>query len=409
MKRVLVYPLLILLATAGIVVVIAWMAPEAGKEKVEVPLPAVRVQTVELEPFQFRVDAQGTVVPRREGDLRPQISGEVVWVSPSMVSGGFFEEGEALVRIDPTDYAARVESEEAALARAESEASRAQKELKRQRSLADRSVASQARIDDAENAARVSGAVLREARSRLGQAQRDLERTELRAPYTGRIRSERVDPGQFVSRGESLADLYAVDFAEVRLPIPDRELGFMDLPLGYRQDLSVALPTSGPDPLTLEGPAVAAPRVRLRADFAGQEQEWWGELVRTEGEIDPKTRMVTVVVRVEDPYGRSNDGEGSPLAVGLFVDAMIEGSQLAEAIVIPRSALQQGNRVFLLDDEDRVHLQPIEIARSERDRVIVRDGVERGDRISVTPMPWAVEGMQVLPVTELPGSVDRNP
>ena len=65
--------------------------------------------------------------------------------------------------------------------------------------------------------------------------------------------------------------------------------------------------------------------------------------------------------------------------------------------------------MFLLDDEDRVHLQPIEIARSERDRVIVRDGVERGDRISVTPMPWAVEGMQVLPVTELPGSVDRNP
>jgi len=181
LKRVLVYPVLILLVTAALVVLIAWMAPEATKEIVEVPLPAVRVQTVEPEPFQFRVDAQGTVVPRREGDLRPQISGEVVWVSPALVSGGFFEEGEALLRIDPTDYAARVESEEAALARAESEASRAQKELKRQRSLADRSVASQARIDDAENAARVSAAVLREARSRLGQAQRDLERTELRA------------------------------------------------------------------------------------------------------------------------------------------------------------------------------------------------------------------------------------
>ena len=183
----------------------------------------------------------------------------------------------------------------------------------------------------------------------------------------------------------------------------------MDLALGYRRDLSTALPASGEDSLALEGEGPLAPRVRLRADFAGQEQEWWGELVRTEGEIDPKTRMVTVVVRVEDPYGRLKDDGGPPLAVGLFVDAMIEGSQLDEAIVLPRSALQQGDRVFLLDQDDRIHLQPIEIARSERDRVIVRGGVERGDRVSVTPMPWAVEGMQVLPVLALPGSVDRNP
>ena len=235
MKRVLLYPFLIMLFVIAVIILIAWMAPTAKKEVVEIPLPAVRVQTIEPEPFQFRVDAQGTVVPRREGDLRPQISGEVIWVSPALVAGGFFEEGEVLLRIDPTDYEARVESEEAALARADSEARRAGKELKRQRSLADRSVASQARIDDAENAARVSQAVLREARSRLGQARRDLERTELRAPYAGRVRRERVDPGQFVSRGESLVDLYAVDFAEVRLPIPDRELSFMDLPLGYRE------------------------------------------------------------------------------------------------------------------------------------------------------------------------------
>ncbi|MEE3327762.1 MAG: efflux RND transporter periplasmic adaptor subunit [Myxococcota bacterium] len=405
----LVYPLLILLVVVGIVFLIAWMAPEASKESVAAPLPAVRIQTVEPEPFQFRVDAQGTVVPRREGSLRPQISGEVVWVSPALVSGGFFEQGEALLRIDPTDYAARVESEEASLARAESEARRAQKELKRQRSLADRSVASQARIDDAENAARVSDAVLREARSRLGQAQRDLDRTELRAPYTGRIRSERVDPGQFVSRGESLADLYAVDFAEVRLPIPDRELGFMDLPLGYREDpVSEAL-AAGEEVDELQLTGHAGPRVRLRADFAGEEQEWWGELVRTEGEIDPKTRMVTVVVRVEDPYGRLKDQGRPPLAVGLFVDAMIEGIELPEAIVLPRSSLQQGERVYLLDNEDRVHFQPIEIARSERDQVIVRSGIEVGDRVSVTPMPWAVEGMQVLPMAQGAGSAEVVP
>lgn len=399
MKRVLLYPFLIMLFVIAVIILIAWMAPTAKKEVVEIPLPAVRVQTIEPEPFQFRVDAQGTVVPRREGDLRPQISGEVIWVSPALVAGGFFEEGEVLLRIDPTDYEARVESEEAALARADSEARRAGKELKRQRSLADRSVASQARIDDAENAARVSQAVLREARSRLGQARRDLERTELRAPYAGRVRRERVDPGQFVSRGESLVDLYAVDFAEVRLPIPDRELSFMDLPLGYREVDREEEEGREPDEEAALGRS-ALPRVRLRADFAGQEQEWWGELVRTEGEIDPKTRMVTVVARVEDPYGRFTDRTGPPLAVGLFVDAMIEGIELSDAIVLPRSALQQGNRVFVLDEKDRVRFQPIEIARSERDRVIARSGIEPGDRVSVTPMPWALEGMQVVPVQD---------
>ena len=135
MKRVFVYPGLILLAVAVIVILISWMAPQAAKEIVDIPLPTIRVQTVQTQPFQFRVDAQGTVVPRREGDLRPQISGEVIWLSPSLVPGGFFEEGETLLRIDPVDYAADVETERAALARAESEAGRARKELKRQRSL----------------------------------------------------------------------------------------------------------------------------------------------------------------------------------------------------------------------------------------------------------------------------------
>ncbi|MAI80168.1 MAG: hypothetical protein CL917_14565 [Deltaproteobacteria bacterium] len=396
MKRVVLYPLLILLVVFGIVRVIAWMAPEATKEKVAVPPPSVRIQTVETQPFQFRIDAQGTVVPRREGVLRPQVSGEVLWVSPDLVSGGFFSAGDPLLRIDPVDYEAALETSRAALARAESESARANKELERQQTLANRSVASQARIDDAENTARVANAVLREARSRLGQAKRELERTEIRAPYSGRIRKENVDPGQFVSRGESVADLYAVDYAEVRLPIPDRELGFMTLPLGYREALGSAESTQALE--EGEEAPVVRPRVRLRADFAGTEQEWWGELVRTEGEIDPKTRMVTAVVRVEDPYGLEEKRESPPLAVGLFVDAVIEGTQLSEAIVLPRNALQQGNRVFLLDDENRVHLQGIEIARAERDQIVVKGGLRPGDRISVTPMPWAVEGMQVIPV-----------
>ena len=131
------------------------------------------------------------------------------------------------------------ESARAVVARAQSEYDRATKELERQKRLADRSVASESRIDDAENADRAAAAALREAEARLERAERDLERTEMRAPYAGRVRAEQVDVGQFVTRGTSIGDLYAVDYAEVRLPMPDRELGFVDLPM----------PTAGPEPL----------------------------------------------------------------------------------------------------------------------------------------------------------------
>ena len=402
MKRVVLYPALILVAVVAIVWVIYLTRPKADSVPVELVVPAVRVQVVETQPYEFLVDAQGTVVPRREGDLRPQVSGEVMWVSPALVPGGFFEAGEALLRLDPVDYEADLEMARAARARSQSEARRSNKELERQRRLADRSVASQARIDDAENAARVSEAMLREANSRLGRAERDLARTELNAPYAGRVRSEHVDPGQFVTRGEVLADIYAVDYAEVRLPIPDRELGFIDLSLGYRERSEGEEASTELSAAVRGIPGWVAPLVRLRAEFAGEEHEWWGELVRTEGEIDQKTRMVTVVARIEDPYGRSDDRSRQPLAVGLFVEAMIEGTEIQEAIVLPRSALQQGERVFLIDDQDRVRFQPIDIMRAEREKIIVRGGLRPGDRVSVTPMPWAVEGMRVVALEESP-------
>ena len=236
-KRVALVPIAIL-GLGIIAVYFLWLTrPQAAPAPVEVALPLIRVQTLGPEPLQLFVHAQGTVAPRTESELKAQVSGEVVWVSPSLAPGGFFDAGDPLLKLSPVDYEADLESARAFLARAESEAKRARKDRNRQRRLADRSVASQARIDDAENAARISEASLREARARLGRAERDLERTELYAPYSGRVRAEQVDLGQFVSRGEPLALIYAVDYAEVRLPIPDRELRYLDVPLGYRDSL----------------------------------------------------------------------------------------------------------------------------------------------------------------------------
>lgn len=400
MKRVLLIPIAILGLGVAAVFVLWLTRPEAVPSPVEQVLPMIRVLTLNPQALQLVVEGQGTVTPRTESDLKSQVSGEVVWVSPSLVAGGFFDAGDPLLRLNPVDYEADLEGARALLARAESEAGRAEKERHRQRRLADRSVASQARIDDAENAAHVAEAGLREARARLGRAERDLERTTLYAPYRGRVRSETADLGQFVSRGEALARIYAVDYAEVRLPIPDRELRYLDVPLGYRifndrdeSETQEAYPIQ--DLAEVGSENMAGPKVILKAEFAGEDHEWTGSIVRTEGELDPKSRMVTVVARVEDPYGRRDEEGRPPLAVGLFVQAEIAGRFIPEAIVIPRSALHEGGRVLVLDSENRLHYRSVQILRTERESVVVEAGLQAGERVIVSPLPAAVEGMSV--------------
>jgi RND family efflux transporter MFP subunit len=378
---------------------------EPAPPRIEAPL--LRVVQVEPQPVQFTVRTQGTVMPRTESELVPQVSGEVVWVSPSLVSGGFFEEGQPLVRIDRADYEAELESARAGAARAESEYHRASKERERQRRLADRSVASEARIDDSENAFRVAEAALREAKAHLDRAERDLERTELRAPYAGRVRTERVDVGQFVTRGVAIATIYAVDYAEVRLPIPDRELAYVDLPLAYRPEVGS---DEGPETAAMDG---GSP-VRLRAEFAGREHVWTGRIVRTEGEIDPKSRMIHAVARVEDPYAREAGSERPPLAVGLFVEADILGRRVDEAVVLPRAALRRdeagpgeaardGHFVLVVDEESRLEFRPVEVLRTERERVVIGAGLAAGERVCVSPLRAPVEGMKVRIAGEGPG------
>ncbi len=385
-------PLGILALGALLSAVVIATRPRVVAQSVEVLAPLVRVTEVLPRNLVLKVRGHGTVVPRSESDLVPQVSGEVVWVSPALAPGGFFDAGEPLLRIDPTDYELALEAAAAAAARAESEVVKSRKELERQRRLAESEAASEARIDQVENAFRGAKAGLREAGARRQRAERDLARTELRAPYTGRVREENVDVGQFASRGAPLAKLYAVDFAEVRVPVPDRELAYLDLPLAYRDGKTSAS----------EGP-----RVELRAEFAGTEHRWTGRLVRTEGEIDPRSRTVTVVARVEEPYARSGNGARPPLAVGLFVDVEIEGRQVERAVVLPRLALREGNHVYVVDDDDRLRIRAVEVLREDRDEVVITAGLAAGERVTLSPLRGAVDGM-VVRVAEEPAELARS-
>ena len=374
-------PIFVIAAGMAVAVLLVATGPSVEPQSPVVVAPRVRVLEVVPEVVQLVVSTYGTVIPRTESDLVPEVSGRVTWTAPSLVSGGFFRSGEALLRIDPLDYEVALEQSRARLARAQSQLSNAEKDHQRQLDLAERRVSSDAQKDDAENRLRVAQAELREALATLKRATRDLARTEVQAPYDGRVRSEQVDVGQFVNRGAAVAKVYAVDFAEVRLPIPDEELAFLDLPLvASSVDSDVRVP------------------VVLRARFGGKQNEWLGEVVRTEGELDPRTRMVHVVARVAAPYAPQNGRP--PLAVGLFVEAEIAGSEVANVVVLPRSALRGDAVVLVVDEDERLRFREVDVLRAARDKVYIRGGLVPGERVCVSPLESAIEGMRVRVTSE---------
>lgn len=344
--------------------------------------PVVRVQTITLEDHRFLVESQGTVRPRTESRVVPAVAGRVLWVSPDFVSGGFLEAGAPMLRIDPYDY-------EQALVRAAAEVAGAKLRLAQEQAEADLARAEweelgegpppdlTARVPHLENA----HASVAAAEANLVRAQHDLDRTEIKSPYAGRVRDKDVDVGQFVSPGNHLGTIYAIDYAEIRLPLPDKDLAYLsNMPLVYRGQRR----TQGPE-------------VVLRAEFAGGSHQWIGRLVRTEGEIDAASRMVHAVAQVRDPYGRGDDPDRPPLAVGMYVTAEILGDIAEQVAIIPRAALRGDDRVWVLDADNRLRFRTVKVLRLHRGEAVVGSGLASGERIILSSLDFVIEGMSVQP------------
>ncbi len=374
MKKLL--PLVVLLAGIGAAALLIATGPKVVPHASDAVAPLIRIVEVTPQSHQFSVSTHGSVKPRTESDLVPEVDGRVVLMSASLVSGGFFAEGDVLLEIDRLDYEVALEQARAGLARAQSELNNARKNHVRLQDLKTRGSVSDAEVDNGLNQVRVTEAVLREANARLMRSKRDLERTKILAPYDGRVRAESVDVGQFVRRGQSIGAIYAVDFAEVRLPVPNADLAYLDLPLGNGDQ-----------------PEAEQALVTLSAEFAGSQQKWQGHVVRTEGELDPNTRMVHVVAQIPKPYGPHNGG--TPLAVGMFVDAEIHGRILPGVSVLPRSALRGDNRVMVVDANDQLRFRDVDVLRLVDDMVYVGDGLIAGERVCISPLRSTADGMRV--------------
>lgn len=361
-------------------------------EQSDISEAVLLVETRQLVPTstQITVQSQGTVEARTRTTLVSEVSGTVVEVSPAFVPGGFFRRGDMLLRVDDADYQAALSRSEAALASARSalqleqgQADVAQREWDRM------PPDQQARIVGKDLYLRKPQLAEAEARlvaaeADLEEAKRDLARTRILAPYDGLVSSKSADIGQYINAGSTLAETFAIDYAEVRLPIPETRLAWLDLPG------ATALATTD-----VEG----GPSVTLSSDIGGSVQQWEGYLSRTEGVLDTRTRVLYAVVRVQDPYGVHDSGREVPLRVGTFVNASIAGSVLENVYVLPRHTLQGNNIVWVADQENRLRSRTVQVVTVNGDEAYVSEGFEPGDRLVLTRMENPLNGMAIQTTT----------
>lgn len=379
MKRLIRFllPLLILLAGGAVAIGLIKTAPEAERKRPKTPLPTVEVMLLQPQDYQVRVPSRGTVSPLTSSTLIPEVAGKIVRVGENFRNGGFFAAGELLLQIDPRDYEnavtiARAELVEQRQALVEEEARSRQAEEDWQKlQLSGQPDPLVLRLPQLETAR----AKLAAAEARLRQAELELERTAILAPYAGRVLEKKVDYGQYVAAGSALAEIYASDSVEVRLPITSAQQDFLDLPE------------------TGASSAAAAGMVEFIARVGERQELWPGRLVRTEASVDVRSRQLFVVAQIEEPYRRRNGR--TPLKIGQFLEAQILGKKLESVFVIPRRAIRGERSVHLVDADNRLRRKSLEVAWQDEQNLIVRGPLQAGERLSLTALPFAADGIKV--------------
>lgn len=371
-----ILPILVLaIGVAGLLLLIK-MKPRPEHQPPAFRGVLVEVTELHARPHQVQVHATGTVQAAQKIALVPEISGKVSWVSAKLVNGGFFRTGETLLKIEADDYQLAVERARADVARAEvslaseQERARVARQEWRRVVLPDKGkpgplVTHQIQLQQEQ-------ANLAAARATLQQAQLNLQRTAIKAPFNGRIRQESVGLGQYLRAGTAIGTLAGTDRAEILIPLPVTELSWLKIPAagGKRRGSQARI--------TLPGETSHA---------------WLGRVVRSVGEIDPVSRMATVVVAVDDPY-QLNSGGGQPeLRNGQFVEITLQGPLLKQVFELPRSALRENNSLWIMGDDSRLRIVPVDVVRRDPRQVVVRTSLVDGTKLVLTSLAGAADGL----------------
>ena len=383
-KKMLRYFLPLGLIVLAIVVVIGMATISRGKrpERQDSGQTAVLVETIpaEARSLNFIVQSQGSVRPRTQTTLVAQVSGIIVSVSADFVAGGFFRAGEVLLEIDPSDYQTALKRAEAALAsrraKLAEEKSRSEQAVKDWRNLGRAGdppdlVMRKPQLADAQ-------ANVLAAEADIEKARRDLQRTRISVPYDGLLRARRVDIGQYVTPGTQLGVSFAVDTAEIRLPLAAADLAFLDLPPSTDTELE------------------DYPEVSLAAEIGGVTKTWDARLIRTEGVLDESSRVLYAVASVVDPYGLLGQSQQDELRMGSFVRAAISGRYINDVVVLPRFVLRNDNTVLVANEERELEVREVSVARAEARQVYITDGISDGEMVVTTTLDAPIPGTRLV-------------
>lgn len=389
MKRVLV-PIVILGSCIAFSYALIRTPLSLDEVALEIIPVSVRVTEVEQRSVGLVVGSQGKVQAAQTANLSAAVAGPVAWISSAMEAGGYVTEGETLLRLDASDYETMLARSEASVQQANAESGHASREYDRMKELAEQRLASQSQLQDAQRLAEVSIARLADAEANHRQAQLDLQRTEIKAPFNAIIETREVELGQYVNRAQSIAVLYGANEVEVRVPLAIRQLGYLDIPLGLQGEL----------------PPEQAPAVTLTGTYGGAEHHWEGTLVRIEASIDPNSNTVQTIIRVSQPtatidWTSAEEIKAIPLPIGLYVHADIKGKTVDSLISLPRSVIRNNNQVLVVDAENKMYYREVDIFRLEEENVLISGGILPGERVCISPIQAVVDGMAVQPILEL--------
>ncbi|MGB0459455.1 MAG: efflux RND transporter periplasmic adaptor subunit [Porticoccaceae bacterium] len=344
---------------------------------------AVKTALIQKSQVQLKVKSQGTVQPLTRTTLVSEVSGIVMALAPQFEVGGTFAKGDVLIKLDPADYQvakqradAQLQSAKAQLLSEQARSSQAKKEWEMTgRPLSEAPVLALRTPFLAEAQSR-----LLQAQAEVKQAELKLQRTVIRAPYTGMISATTVDVGQYVTIGTRLGETFAIDFAEIRLPMTDKDLS----KLGWNAS-------------SAEQSIFNKNKVQLKTTVNGENVTWQAILVRSEGTVEQSSRVQYLVAQVADPYNIKGVADRPRLLIGSFVEAMVSGKMIDDVYTLPRHALRSNNRVATVDKDQRLKLLDVDYTYEDQANYYINTGLEGQVEVVTSGMGIMVDGMKLKP------------
>lgn len=372
-------PLFILLGAFAISYLL-WLLGQVQPDPVEeTPAPDVIVEILTPKDFQIQISSNGTTTPLTQTVLTAEVGGEVIYRSKKFSEGSSVIEGEILAKIDDTDLQLQYKNALLQLANAE---------VQHSLQLAEAEIAKEAweKIGDGvasdltlkKPQLKQAEALLEVAKAQVSSAKNKLNKTEIVAPYTGRIQSVNIDLGTTIIPGQPVGALYTSSEIEVTLAVKDNDLQFLSIPMDGRK--------LDPSEQAL---------VEIRSFYKGKNQTWIGRLERVDGVIDPVTRMINLIAVFKNDFIETDKPN---LPIGLFVEALIDGINLKNIFSIPVNAISENNEVYIVNNDNELESRQLSILKKYSDFVIVKDGLKAGERIVISKLSTASNGIKVNPV-----------